>query len=68
MAASKAIINFFSNEDNMTANEIISNRRKVGILREFPGQYLDKKFKDISEDNLKYTRLMWNNRMRRAIN
>lgn len=52
----------------MTANEIISNRRKVGILREFPGQYLDKKFKDISEDNLKYTRLMWNNRMRRAIN
>lgn len=48
--ASKAIKNFFSNEDNMIANDIISNRRRAGIRREFPGEYLNKKFKDIKKD------------------
>ncbi|MCQ9212310.1 MULTISPECIES: hypothetical protein [unclassified Streptococcus] len=48
--AANAIINFFNNEDNMTANDIISNRRKAGVRREFPGEYLDKTLKEIKKE------------------
>ena len=47
--AAKAIQNFFNNEDNMTANDIISNRRKANVRREFPGEYLDKTLKQIKK-------------------
>lgn len=48
--AAKAITNFFNSEDNMTANDIISNRRKGSIRREFPGEYLDKTYGEIKKD------------------
>lgn len=48
--AANAIKNFFNNEDNMTANDIISNRRKAGVRREFPGEYLDKTLKQIKKE------------------
>lgn len=48
--AAKAITNFFNSEDNMTANDIISNRRRGSIRREFPGEYLDKTYGKIKKD------------------
>lgn len=48
--AAKAITNFFNSEDNMTANDIISNRRRGSIRREFPGEYLDKTYGEIKKD------------------
>lgn len=48
--AARKIKNFFASEDNMTANDIISNRRKGSIRKEFPGEYLDKTLKDIERD------------------
>lgn len=34
----------------MTANDIISNRRRGSIRREFPGEYLDKTYGEIKKD------------------
>jgi hypothetical protein len=48
--AANVIKNFFNNEDNMTANDIISNRRKAGVRREFPGEYLNKTLKQIKKE------------------
>ncbi|MDG3142854.1 hypothetical protein MKL29_08555 [Streptococcus suis] len=48
--AANTIRNFFGNEDNMTANDIISNRRKAGIRQKFPGEYLHKTYKEIKKD------------------
>ncbi|MGT2745034.1 hypothetical protein ACVRW4_06800 [Streptococcus phocae subsp. phocae] len=48
--AANAIRNFFNSEDNMTANDIISNRRKAGVRREFPGEYLNKTLKEIKKE------------------
>ncbi|WP_284120114.1 hypothetical protein [Streptococcus canis] len=34
----------------MTANDIISNRRKAGVRREFPDEYLNKTLKEIKKE------------------
>lgn len=36
----------------MTANDIISNRRKAGVRREFPGEYLNKTLKEIKKKQM----------------
>lgn len=46
----KAITNFFSNEDNMTADDIISKRRKGSVRREFPTEYLGKTLGEIKKE------------------
>lgn len=50
--AANTIKNFFNSEDNMTANDIISNRRKAGVRREFPGEYLNKTLKEIKKKQM----------------
>lgn len=45
-----AVKNHVNNEDNWTADQIISKKRKGSIRREFPGEYLNKKYKDIKNE------------------
>jgi hypothetical protein len=48
--AAKTIKRYFSSEDNMTANDIISKRRKAGVRGVFPGEYLNKTYKQIKKE------------------
>lgn len=41
---------WFSNTDNWTADQYISKKRKAGIRREFPSEYLGKTIKQINAD------------------
>lgn len=41
---------YFADEDNWTADQIISKKRRGSIRREFPTEYLGKKLRDIKKE------------------